>query len=134
MMQFSLFDQIQLAQPIDLKSGFSNALSEMDVAPVGTLGTIVEVLSSGQAFLVELFGDWVKLRDPEGLMRAKEEDKEAFRETIGVEVVYPHQMVLRHRSNPVKASLFQLLDEMPENLLEEVQTFAESLRHEQGVI
>ncbi len=133
-MQFSLFDQVQLTQPIDLKSGFSNALNEIDVAPVGTSGTIVEVLSSGQAFLVEFFGDWVKLRDREGLMRAKEEDKGAFRETIGVEVIYPQQMVLRHRSNAVKASLFQLLDEMPENLLEEVQTFAESLRHEQGVI
>lgn len=129
-MQFNLFDQVQLVQPIDLQSDFSNALDEIEVAPVGTPGTIVEVLSAGDAFLVELFGDWVRLKDPDGLMRAKREEAGAFRETIGVEVVYPQQMVLRHRANAVKVDLFQLLDEMPENLLKEVQTFAESLRRQ----
>lgn len=128
-MQFNLFDQVQLVQPIDLQSDFSNALDEIDVAPVGTPGTIVEVLSVGEAFLVELFGDWVKVKDPDGLMRAKREEEGAFRETIGVEVVYPQQMILQHRANAAKVNLFQLLDEMPENLLKEVQTFAESLRY-----
>jgi len=127
MTQFSLFDQVELIEPINLTSDFSNALEERPVASVGTPGTIVEVLGEGEAFLVEFFGDWIKVKTPEGLERAKEGEEGAFRETIGVETVYPQQMVLRYRAS-IKPNLFRLLDEMPESLLEEVQTFAQSLQ------
>jgi hypothetical protein len=89
----------------------------------------VEVLELGQAFLVELFGDWVKLQEPEGLCRAESHEEGAFRETLGVEVVHSQQMVLVHRSNAVKVGLFRLLDDMPEELWEEVRTFAEFLQY-----
>jgi len=129
MTQFNLFDQIELTEPIALISDFSNAIEEKDVADIGTVGAIVEVLEEGEAFLVELFGDLVKVKDPEGLIRATSADQDAFRETLGVETVLSNQMRLRHRSNIVKVELFRLLDQMPEDLLQEVQTFAKSLQH-----
>jgi len=70
----------------------SNALEPSELAPAVAVGTIVEVLEPGQAFLVELFGDWVKLRKSDGLCRAEAQEEGAFRETLGVEVVYPQQM------------------------------------------
>ena len=127
--QFNLFDQVQLVEPVELVSDFSNALEEKLVAPVGTLGTIVEVLGDSEAFLVEFFGDWIKVQSPHGLERAKEGEQGAFRETIGLETVYPKQMVLQHRAS-VKVNLFSLLDQMPESMLEEVQSFAESLQYQ----
>ncbi len=48
-----------------------------------------------------------------------------------MEVVHPHQMAVLSRSREVKVDLFRLLDEMPEELLEEVQTFAEFLSYRQ---
>jgi hypothetical protein len=131
MEQFNLLDQVQLVEAIPLTGEMSNALEPSETAPAGTVGTIVEVLEPGQAFLVELFGDWVKLQEPEGLCRAEAEEEGAFRETLGVEVVHPHQMALLSRSREVKVDLFRLLDEMPEELLEEVQTFAEFLSYRQ---
>lgn len=79
--------------------------------------------------MVELFGDWVKLEATEGLQRANADEKGAFRETLGVEIVRSPQIALLNRANVVKVGLFRLLDEMPEDLLEEVQTFAEFLRY-----
>ncbi|MEO0377122.1 MAG: hypothetical protein AAF329_21400, partial [Cyanobacteria bacterium P01_A01_bin.17] len=129
MAQFQLFDQVQLLEPISLSGDFRNALEPKDTAPVETVGTVVEILEPGQAFRVELFGNWVKLQEPEGLCRSTAQEEGAFRETLGVEVVHPQQMVLLQRSNAVKIDLFQLLDDMPEELLAEVQTFAEFLRY-----
>lgn len=129
MEQFNLLDQVRLSEPIALGSDFGNALTAQDEAPIGTTGTIVEVLEPGQAFLVELFGDWVKLETSEGLRRAQATEEGAFQETLGVEVVRSQQMTLLKPSNVVKVGLFRLLDEMPEELLEEVQTFAEFLSY-----
>lgn len=131
MEQFERFDQIQLVEAIPLSGEMSNALDPLEIAPVGTLGTIVEVLEPGEAFLVELFGDWVSMEDGVGLVRATPGNPTAFRETLGVEVVKAAQMNLLHRPSAVKGDLFRLLDEMPETLLAEVQTFAEFLQHRQ---
>jgi hypothetical protein len=131
MEQFELFDQVQLVEAIALSGEMSNALEQLEMAPVGTTGTIVEVLEPGEVFLVELFGNWVSLEDGAGLVRATGENPTAFRETLGVEVVKSAQMHLLHRPSAVKGDLFRLLDEMPETLLAEVQTFAEFLQHRQ---
>jgi hypothetical protein len=131
MEQFELFDQVQLVEAILLNGEMSNALEQLEMAPVGTLGTIVEVLEPGEIFLVELFGDWVSLEDGIGLVRATRDNPTAFRETLGVEVVKAAQMNFLHRPSAVKGDLFRLLDEMPETLLAEVQTFAEFLQHRQ---
>lgn len=134
MEQFNLLDQVRLLEPIALASGFSNALTPKAEASIGATGTIVEVLESGQVFLVELFGDWVKLEAAKGLRRANASEEGAFQETLGVEVVRSQQMSLLKQSNVVKVDLFRLLDEMPEELLEEVRTFAEFLSYRrQGI-
>jgi len=132
MEQFHELDQVQLREAIPLSGDMSKALTPTETAPAGTVGTIVEVLDPGQAFLVELFGDWVKLQDPDGLCRAEAQEEGAFRETLGVEVVYPQQMALLSRRRDTKVDLFRLLDDMPEELLDEVQTFAEFLFYRQA--
>ncbi|MGG6239575.1 hypothetical protein ACQ4N7_13185 [Nodosilinea sp. AN01ver1] len=131
MEQFELFDQVQLTDAIPLSGEMSNALEPLEIAPVGIIGTIVEVLEPGEAFLVELFGDWVRLEEGAGLVRSTPNHATAFRETLGVEVVKAAQMNLLHRPSAVKSDLFRLLDNMPESLLAEVQTFAEFLQHRQ---
>ncbi len=128
MTRFNLFDQVQLTEPITLTDFVSNSIDAVDTASVGTTGTIVEVLAPDEAFLVELFGDWVISKDTDGLCRAKPEEEGAFRETIGVETVSPNQMMLLPRKS-AKEDLLQLLESMPESLLEEIQVFAESLQH-----
>jgi hypothetical protein len=132
MENFELFDQVQLTEAIALSGEMSNALEPLAVAPVGTLGTLVEILEPGEVFLVELFGDWVSLEAEAGLVRSTPDHPTAFRETLGVEVVQASQMSLLHRPSPVKTNLFRLLDTMPASLLAEVQDFAEFLQHRQG--
>lgn len=127
MTKFKLFDQVQLTEPVALTAWISNAIDNSDAAPEGTVGTVVEVLAPDEAFLVELFGDWIVSADTNGLHRANAEEEGAFRETIGVETVRFDQMKLIYRKS-AKEDLFQLLEGMPESLIEEVQTFAESLQ------
>ena len=57
MSQFQLFDGVQLTEDITLTDG--------GIALKGTEGAIVEVLNNGEAYIVELFGGWVKY-DSEG--------------------------------------------------------------------
>jgi hypothetical protein len=132
MATFNLLDQVQLTATIPLSSDTGNALEPLAAAPIGTPGTIVEVLEPGEAFLVELFGDWVTLQDPAGLVRAEADTPGAFHETLGVEVVRADQIQLVAQINPVKLDLYRLLDDMPDALLEEVQTFAQFLQHKKA--
>jgi hypothetical protein len=93
MSQFQLFDSISLKMPLQLDSG--------SVAPIGSSGAIVEVFNDGEAYLVELFGGWVKA-DRQGDFVPVDgadavTDPEAFMETIGVETVYPEQIHLVER-------------------------------------
>jgi hypothetical protein len=86
MSKFKLFDGVKLTEEISLTDG--------GIAPIGTVGAIVEVLKDGEAYLVELFGDWVKYDEPGNFVSATQSEKGAFMETIGVEIVSPHQLVL----------------------------------------
>jgi hypothetical protein len=52
MSKFQLFDAVSLTEEIALVDG--------GVAPPETAGAIVEVFKNGEAYLVELFGGWVK--------------------------------------------------------------------------
>lgn len=83
MSKFQLFDGVRLREDIPLIDG--------GIAPIGT---IVEILKNGEAYLVELFGDWVKYDEQGNFVCATQTEKGAFLETIGVEIVYPHQLVL----------------------------------------
>ena len=86
MSKFELFDGVKLTEQIPLTDG--------GIAPIGTVGAIVEVLKDGEAYLVELFGDWIKYDEQGNFISANQTEKGAFMETIGVEIVYPHQLIL----------------------------------------
>jgi hypothetical protein len=86
MSKFQLFDGVKLTEEILLADG--------GITPIATVGAIVEVLKDGEAYLVELFGDWVKYDEQGNFVSATQTERGAFMETIGIEIVYPHQLVL----------------------------------------
>jgi hypothetical protein len=86
MTQFQLFDSVKLKEEISLTRG--------GMATVGTPGAIVEVFNNGKAYMVELFGSWVKTDAKGDFIPTDREDPESFMETIGVETVYPQQLCL----------------------------------------
>ena len=126
MSQFQLFDSVKLKEAI--------ALSEGDSAPEGAPGAIVEVFNNGEAYMVELFGGWVRA-DVEGdFIPSDRDNPNSFMETIGVETVYPQQIRLvkpARETVGVRAQLLALMDELPESSLEEVKNFAEFLQQKQ---
>ncbi len=126
MTQFQLFDSVQLVEPVLLVEG--------DVAPKGTPGAIVEVFNEGEAFLVELFGQWVKYDDTGDFTPATQDDPDAFMETLGVETVYPHQLKRLAAAWEVmgdRSSLRVLASELSDDLVAEVLDFAEFLKQRQ---
>lgn len=126
MSQFQLFDSVKLKEAIPLSEG--------GCAPEGTPGAIVEVLKDGEAYLVELFGEWVKADLGEDFVSSDRPASDSFMETIGVETVYPRQLRLVKPANEtvgVRAQLLALIDELPDSTLEEVKNFAEFLRQKQ---
>lgn len=84
MIVFQLFDEVKLTEDVDLIDG--------GIAPKGTVGAIVEVFQNGEAYMVELFGNWVKYNDRGNWISASQDETGAFMETLGVETVYPHQL------------------------------------------
>lgn len=124
---FQLFDSVELIEEV--------ALSEGKVAPVGTRGAIVDLLNNGEAYLVELFGGWVKPDEQGNLVPADRDDPNAFMETLGVETVYSPQLRLVEpavKTVGARTHLLSVLDDLPENLVQEVADFAEFLRQKQG--
>lgn len=86
MSQFQLFDSVKTREEILLEGG--------GVASEGCLGSIVEVFNQGEAYLVELFGDWVALTDDGDFTPSTREAADSFMNTLGVETVSPHQLCL----------------------------------------
>jgi len=135
MMQFQLFDVVKLKEPIHISDpSWSIALSEGDAAPEGTPGTIVEVFNNGEAYMVELFGSWVKYDEQGDFVPASRSDAASFMETIGVETVYPHQLRLVKPAKEMmgaRGHLVSILEDLPEELIAEVRDFAEFLQQKQ---
>lgn len=126
MSQFQLFDSIKLKEPIALDTG--------GTAPVGSSGAIVEVFNNGEAYMVELFGGWVKADVNQDFIPTDRDGPDSFMETIGVETVYPHQIYLvkpARETVGIRAQILALIDELPEATLEEVRDFAEFLKYKQ---
>lgn len=126
MSKFQLFDAVQLIETIPLTDG--------GVASIGTVGTIVEVLKAGEAYIVELFGNWVKYDREGNFIPAKSEELEAFMETIGVEIVNHQQIILTASADKflsVREQLTLVLDDLSEDLILEVRDFAEFLQQKQ---
>ncbi|MEA5450764.1 DUF2281 domain-containing protein [Leptolyngbya sp. CCNP1308] len=123
MSQFQLFDSVQTVDSVPLAEG--------GVAPEGTTGAIVEVFNEGEAFLIELFGQWVKYDNEGDFVPSTQDDPNAFMETLGVERVYPHQITLLAAARDVmgdRSSLRVLADELSDDLVAEVLDFAEFLK------
>ncbi|MBE9141318.1 DUF2281 domain-containing protein [Nodosilinea sp. LEGE 07088] len=126
MTQFQLLDSVQLLEAVPLVEG--------DIAPEGTPGAIVEVFNEGAAFLVELFGQWVKYDDTGDFIPAAQDDPDAFMETLGVETVYPHQLKRLAAAREMmgdRSSLRVLASQLPDDLVAEVLDFAEFLKQRQ---
>lgn len=126
MTRFQLFDHVKLTENIPLSDG--------GIAPQETRGTIVEVFNNGEAYLVELFGDWVKYNSEGNFITANKDEEDAFMQTLGVETVYENQMVLTVSAREimgVKEHLNALLETLPDNLVLQVRDFAEFLQQRQ---
>ncbi|GAB4172218.1 MAG: hypothetical protein Fur006_00870 [Coleofasciculaceae cyanobacterium] len=126
MSYFNLFDTVKLKEAIPIIDG--------GTAPEGTIGAIVEIFNNGEAYMVELFGDWVKYDERENFVPSDREDPDSFIESIGVETVYPQQLSLVKPAKEtvgVRAQLLALLDDLTENSLKEVKDFAEFLLSKQ---
>ncbi len=70
------------------------AFEEGGSALEGTPGTIVEVFENGEAFMVELFGGWVKTDESGDFIPAAPDESGVFMETLGRETVSLHQLLL----------------------------------------
>lgn len=126
MTQFQLFDNVKLTENITLSDG--------GIAPQETIGTIVEVFNNGEAYLVELFGGWVKYDGNSNFITANKDEKDAFMQTLGVETVYERQIILTVSAREimdVKEHLNALLETLPDNLVLQVRDFAEFLQQRQ---
>ena len=126
MSKFQLLDAVTLTEGV--------ALADGEIAPPQTAGTIVEVFKNGEAYLVELFGGWVKAEVGGDFVPATEDEPGAFMETIGVETFYPHQLQLVKSASEmmgVRERLQSVLDNLSEDLVAEVCDFAEFLQEKQ---
>jgi hypothetical protein len=77
MSKFPLFDAVNLTEAV--------ALADGEISPPETAGVIVEVFKNGEAYLVKLFGGWVKAEVGGDFVPATQNEPGAFMETIGVE-------------------------------------------------
>lgn len=126
MTRFQLFDGVKLTEEIPLTDG--------GVAHVGTVGAIVEVLGDGKAYIVELFSDWVKYDENGDFLPATQDESGSFMETIGVETVYPQQLILTipaRETMGIREHLTAVLDNLSDDLVAEVRDFAEFLQQKQ---
>jgi hypothetical protein len=128
MSKFQIFDSVTLNQDIQLHAG--------GIAPQGTDGAIVEIFKDGEAYLVELFGGWLKFTTEGDAIETAQDDPEAFRDTLDVETIYPYQINLvnvdqRSDKQKVKQQLLALLDLLPEESILQVKDFTEFLCYKQ---
>lgn len=122
MNHYRLFDSVKLKETITLSNG--------EIVKAETIGAIVEVFNQGEAYLIELFGKWVKYDEKGNFIPALPQEKGAFQETIEIETVYPHQIELIQKASDnisVRGHLLSLIDELSAEKVAEVRDFAESL-------
>jgi len=120
--KFELFDAVELKE--------STTLSEGQIVPAGAQGAIVEVFDQGDAYLVELFGGWVKTDQGDRTL-AQQQEPGAFVETLGVALLYPQQLQLVQPAQTTvgaRVRLYSALEELSESLIKEVADFAEFLQ------
>ncbi len=124
MNKFNLFDTVKLTEEITLFNG--------EIAPLNTIGVIVENYNNGEAYEVELFGKWVKYDSENNLIETNKNDPNSFLETRGVETIKPNQLILIKPASEtvgVRAQLLSLLEKLSEDNILEVKKFAEFLQY-----
>ena len=118
MSKYQLFDSVVLLEPVTLFDGV--------IAPVGATGAIVEIYNDGEAYEVEIFGNWVKQADNEKLITNQQADMpNAFMETLGVATLSPQQVMRRLTKH--EEHLLEIIHKLPEERLAQVVDFAEFL-------
>ena len=126
MSKFQLFDAVNLTQEISLTDG--------GVAPPGTAGAIVEVFNNGEVYLGELFGGWVKAEIGGDFIPANQDEPDAFRENLGVETVYPHQLQLVKSAREImgiREHLAAVIDNLSDEVVAELRDLAKFLQQKQ---
>jgi hypothetical protein len=126
MTRFQLFDSVKLRESIILAEG--------EEAPAGTHGAIVELLADGEAYMVELFGDWVKIDSNGNWLPSSASEPDAFTETVGIATVSPRQierLASSEKTTGAKTHLLAIVEDLPEQTVIEVAHFAEFLRQKQ---
>jgi hypothetical protein len=121
--QSGLVDTVRTTEAIPLANG--------DIAPIDTIGVIVEIYNNGEAYEVELFGNWVEYNQEGELIISYSNSSNAFVETIAVITLYPQQISFvkpARETVGIRAQLLGLLDELSEEKLNQVKDFAETLR------
>ncbi|MFN9174389.1 MAG: hypothetical protein ACK58N_07715 [Synechocystis sp.] len=120
---FNLFDTVKTIEAIPLANG--------DIAPIDTIGVIVEIYNDGEAYEVELFGNWVEYNQEGELIVSHSSSSNAFVETLAVITLYPQQISFvkpARETVGIRAQLLGVLDELSEEKLNQVKDFAETLR------
>lgn len=128
MTMLQLFDSVRLREAVTLTEG--------ETVLAGTRGAVVELLADDEAYMVELFGDWVKIDAEGNMVPASANDPEAFTETLGVVTVLPGQIELlasAEKTTGAKTHLLAIVEDLPEQAVMEVATFAEFLRQKQKI-
>jgi hypothetical protein len=126
MVNYELFDSVRLREAIALPDG--------QRVEAGAQGVVVELFADRQAYLVELFGDWVTASDDGDLTPATADDPEAFTETIGLATLTSQQIELLQPARKTvgpKTHLLTVVADLPEYMVTEVVDFAEFLRQKQ---
>lgn len=119
MTMLQLFDSVRLRESVTL---------EGETVLAGTRGAVVELLADDEAYMVELFGGWVKIDTKGDVVPASADDPEAFTETLGVVTVLPGQIELlasAEKTTGAKTHLLAIVEDLPEQAVIEVATFAE---------
>ena len=120
---FNLFDTVKTIEVIPLANG--------DIASIDTIGVIVEIYNDGEAYEVELFGNWVEYNQEWELIVSHSNSSNAFVETIAVITLYPQQISFvkpARETVGIRAQLLGVLDELSEEKLNQVKDFVETLR------
>jgi hypothetical protein len=123
MNNFNLFDAVKLNQEIKTYQG--------RLIPKDTIGNVVEIYNDGEAYEIELFGNWIEYDTQGNIIPSDSHSPHAFIETIAVETLYPWQITLVKTASQtvgMRAQLLAILDELSEEKLGQVRDFVETLR------
>ncbi|MGA1262810.1 MAG: hypothetical protein ACO331_02740 [Prochlorothrix sp.] len=90
------------------------------------MGTIVEILNSGEAYLVELWGDWIQVTAQNQAIPVNSTDPLALQATLGVETLTAQQLIPASDLTDIRSRLFYLSQQLSDEQLEKVENFARS--------